>query len=77
MAEQPGSSMETWGDLRVGDRVYLGLFGNRIRPRALEYELLELRSTTAAISGDSDVVAAIRDVEGRIQVVSARMLRRA
>jgi hypothetical protein len=70
--------LDAWGDLRVGDRVYfIHAFGRPfLVPEGLQYELVELRSTMAPISGDPDVLAVIRDPQGYTETVNARVLRR-
>ena len=70
--------LDAWGDLRVGDRVY---FPGKVPwkgyvPRARRYELVELWSTTAPISGDPDALAVVRDSRGETMTVNVRTLRR-
>jgi hypothetical protein len=70
--------LEAWGDLRVGDRVYFfSAFGRpSLVPAGLQYEVVELWSTIAPISGDPDALAVIRDPQGYTETVNARLLRR-
>jgi hypothetical protein len=70
--------LDAWGDLRVGDRVYFyGAYGRTGSvPPGLQYELVELWSTTAPLSGDPDVLAVARDAHGEKKTVNVRVLRR-
>jgi hypothetical protein len=45
-------------------------------PAGLQYEVVELWSTIAPISGDPDALAVIRDPQGYTETVNARLLRR-
>ena len=70
--------LDAWEDLRVGDRVYfIRAFGRPSAVRVgLQYELVELWSTTAPISGEPDVLAVIRDADGETTTVNVHALRR-
>lgn len=82
MTSVPGDELQpldAWGDLRVGDRVYfLGKIPGLKGPSdpARQYEVVELWSTTAPISGDPDALAVVRDARGETMTVNARTLRR-
>jgi hypothetical protein len=78
MTEDRRLPLDARGDLRVGDRVYFyGAYGRTGSvPSGLQYELVELWSTTAPLSGDSDVLAVVRDSHGEEKTVNVRVLRR-
>ena len=72
MSEQ----LDSWGDLQVGDRVCFMYRNLESVARDRQYDLVELWSTTAPISGQPDAVAVIRDAHGVTMTANVRVLRR-
>jgi hypothetical protein len=79
MPETEHLPLEAWGDLRVGDRVYFSwrIPGDGNGILALQrYDLIELWSATAPISGDPDALAVVRSDRGEVFTVNVRMISR-
>jgi hypothetical protein len=71
------SKVDSWEDLRVGDRVRVFVAGAR-NTRPDVFDLVELRLTEEVLGrGMREAVADIRGADGEVQTVNARTLRAA